>query len=216
MLQDDTTSNGETCGIPEGPVLRLFGKRVVVNDLHQQSNSDTGLQHAAEMELDASAQTPTSGTRKFSSHGAEEAKTWSPWLASTQQFMYYLLQGEVISLHPACQFLSYGNGSMPYTVLNPQTVSSNTQQYQPSQAADCNSTSVPETTQNSGSTESTRVNKDDDEVIPVPGSRKRLSTVPAHLQGFMPYKKCTAAQSKMLQSQMPGQEADGEMTRLCL
>ncbi|KAF8702595.1 hypothetical protein HU200_032981 [Digitaria exilis] len=198
---DDTTSNGEMFGIPEGPVLRLFGKRVVVNDLHQQSNSDSGLQNAADMELDASAQTPTSGTGKFSSHGEEEAKTWSPWLAGTQQFMYYLPQG-------------YGNGSMPYTELNPQTVASNTQQHQPSQAADCNSTSVPETTQNSDSTESTRVNNNDEEVIPVPGSRKRLSTVPVHLQGFMPYKKCTAAQSKMLQSQAPGKDED--MTRLCL
>nr|CAB3485547.1 unnamed protein product [Digitaria exilis] len=87
-------------------------------------------------------------------------------------------------------------------------------QHQPSQAADCNSTTVPETTQNSDSTESTRVNNNDDEVIPVPGSRKRLSTVPVHLQGFMPYKKCTAAQSKMLQSQAPGKDED--MTRLCL
>jgi hypothetical protein len=76
---------------------------------------------------------------------------------------------------------------------------------------------VPETTtQNSDSIESTQVNNDDDdEVIPVPGSRKCLSTVPTYLRGFVPYKKCTA-QSKMLQSQAPGEEADGDMTRLCL
>jgi len=231
MIQDATTSNGAACGIPEGPVLRLFGKRVVVNNLHQQPNSNTGnLKHAADMELDSSAETPTSGTGKFSSHGAEEAKTWSPWLTGTQQFMYYLPQGEVLSVHSACQFLSYSNVSISYGVLNPQTVASNKQQHQPSQASDCKftraegswaesittSSSVPETTtQNSDSIESTQVNNDDDEVIPVPGSRKFLSTVPTYLRGFVPYRKCTA-QSKMLQSQVPGEEVDGDMTRLCL
>ncbi|KAG2568306.1 uncharacterized protein LOC120680713 isoform X1 [Panicum virgatum] len=231
LSKDATTSNGAACGIPEGPVLRLFGKRVVVNNLHQQPNSNTGnLKHAADMELDSSAETPTSGTGKFSSHGAEEAKTWSPWLTGTQQFVYYLPQGEVLSVHSACQFLSYSNGSISYGVLNQQTVASNKQQHQPSQASDCKftraegswaesittSSSVPETTtQNSDSIESTQVNNDDDEVIPVPGSRKFLSTVPTYLRGFVPYRKCTA-QSKMLQSQVPGEEADGDMTRLCL
>lgn len=228
--KDATTSDGAACGMPEGPVLRLFGKRVVVNNLHQQQNSNTGdLQHVADMELDTSAETPTSGTGKFSSHGAEEAKTWSPWLTGTQQLMYYLPQGEVLSVHSACQFLSYGNGSISYRVLNPQTVTSDKQQHQPSEAADCKftraegswtesittSNNVPETApQNSDSIESTQVNNNEDEVIPVPGSRK-YSTVPAYLRGFVPYKKC-AAQSKMLQSWVPGEEADGEMTRLCL
>ena len=115
-------------------------------------------------------------------------------------------------------------------MLNPQTVASNKQQHQPSQASDCKftraegswaesittSSSVPETTtQNSDSIESSQVNNDDDEVILVPGSRKYLSTVPTYLRGFVPYRKCTA-QSKMLQSQVPGEEADGDMTRLCL
>ncbi|OEL20725.1 hypothetical protein BAE44_0018259 [Dichanthelium oligosanthes] len=214
----------------EGPVLRLFGKRVAVNNLHQQPNSNIeNLQHVADMELDASAETPTSGTGKYSSHGAAEAKTWSPWLVGAQQFMYYLPQGEVLPVHSACHFLSYSNGSISYTVFNPETVASNKQQHQPSQAADCKftraegswtesittSSSVPETTQNSDSIDSTQANNDDDEVIPVPGSRKFLSTAPVYLRGFVPYKKCTA-QSKMLQSQVPGEEEDGEMTRLCL
>lgn len=218
------------CEIPEGPVLMLFGKRVVVNNLDQQPSSNTGsLQHVAEMELDASAETPTSGAGKLSSHYAEEAKTWCPWLTGTQQFMFYLPQGEVFSVHSACQFLNYGNGSISYTVLNAQPVTSNKQQNELSQAADCKTTraegswtesiatssSVPETTQNSDSMESTKVNNDEDEVIPVPGSRKCASAVPACLRGFVPYKKCTV-QSKMLQSEAPNEEADREMTRLCL
>lgn len=227
MLQDATTSNDAACEIPEGPVLRLFGKRVVVNNLDQQPSSNTGsLQHVADMELDASAETPTSGTGKLSSQVTEEAKTWCLWLIGTQQFMYYLPQGEVFSMHPACQFLNYGNGSISYTVLNAQTVK---QQNQPSQVPDCKvtraegsptesittSSSVAETIQNSDSIESTKVNNDEDKVIPVPGSRKCASTVPASLRGFVPYKKCTA-QSKMLQTEAPGEEADREMTRLCL
>jgi hypothetical protein len=230
ISQDATTSDGAACGMREGPVLRLFGKRVVVNNLHEQPISNTAnLQHVADMELDSSAETPTSGTGKVPSHGAEEAKKWSPWLTGTQQFMYYLPQGEVLSFHSACQFLNYGNGSISYRVLSPQTVTSDKQQHQPSQPADCKftraegswtesmttSNSVPETTpQSSESVESTQVNSNEDEVITVPGSRK-YSTAPAYLQGFMPYKKCTA-QSKMLQALVPGEEADGEMTRLCL
>jgi hypothetical protein len=113
--------------------------------------------------------------------------------------------------------------------LNAQTATSNKQQNQPSQVPDCKvtraegswtesnttSSSVPESTQNSDSVESTKVNNDEDKVIHVPGSRKCASTVPACLRGFVPYKKCTT-QSKMLQSEAPGEEADREMTRLCL
>ncbi|XP_066343701.1 protein REVEILLE 2-like [Miscanthus floridulus] len=230
LSKDATTSNDAACEIPEGPILRLFGKRVVVNNLDQQPSSNTGsLQHVADMELDASDETPTSGTGKLSSQVTEEAKTWCPWLTGTQQFMYYLPQGEVFSMHSACQFLNYGNGSISYTVLNAQTVTSNKQQNQPSQAVDCKvtraegswtesnttSSSVAETTKNSDSIECTKVNNDEGKVIPVPGSRKCASTVPPCLRGFVPYKKCTA-QSKMLQSEETGEEADRDMTRLCL
>ncbi|OQU82207.1 hypothetical protein SORBI_3006G192100 [Sorghum bicolor] len=204
LSKDATTSNDVACEIPEGPVLRLFGKRVVVNNLDQQPSSNTGsLQHVADMELDASAETPTGGTGELPSHVAEEAKTWCPWLTGTQQIMYYLPQGE--------------------------TVASNKQQNQPSQVPHSKvtraegswtesittSSSVAETTQNSDSIESTKVNNDEDKVVPVPGSRKCASTVPACLRGFVPYKKCTA-QSKMLQPEATGEEADREMTRLCL
>uniref|UniRef100_A0A0A9DM64 Uncharacterized protein n=1 Tax=Arundo donax TaxID=35708 RepID=A0A0A9DM64_ARUDO len=182
------------------------------------------------MELDPSAETPTSGTGKFFSHAAE-ANIWSPWRIGTQQFLYYLPQREVFSLHSACQFFSYDNGSISCTVLSPQAVASNKQQnHQLCQAAQpkfkredgswtesiTTSSSVPETTtQNSYSIESIQVNNNEDELIPVPGSRKCISPAPVHLRGFVPYKKCTA-ESEMLQSQVPDEEEDGEMTRLCL
>ncbi|XP_062226554.1 uncharacterized protein LOC133924844 [Phragmites australis] len=227
----NTVSKDVACVIPEGPVLRLFGKRVVVNDLHRQPNSNTGsLQNEVDMELDASAETPTSGSGNFPSYGAAEASTWSPWLTGAQQFMYYLPQGEVLSVHSACQFFSYDNGTISCTVLNPQAVASNKQQnHRPYQAADSKfmreegswmesittSSSVPETTQNSDSIESTQVNNNEDEVIHVHGSRKCVSSAPVRLGGFVPYKKC-AAESKMLRSQAHDEDEDGEMTRLCL
>lgn len=224
MLQEATTSDEAACELPGGPVLWLFGKRVVVSNLFdQQPSSNTGSlqrQRVADMELDASApESPTScGTgKKLSSHAAEEAKTWHPWLTGTRQFMHCLPQGEeVFSVHSACRPLSYGDGSM---------------QDQPSQAAaDCevtraqgswtepsvttSSSSVVETAQNSDSVGSTKVSSDGDKVAPVPGSRKCASVVPDCLRGFAPCKR--TAQSKMLlQSEAPG-EADREMTRLCL
>ncbi|XP_062185854.1 uncharacterized protein LOC133889345 isoform X2 [Phragmites australis] len=226
----NTASKDLACGIPEGPVLRLFGKRLVVNDLRQQPNSNNGsLQDVADMELDASAETPTSGTGKFSSHGAAEANTWSPWLISTQQLMHYLPQGEVFSVHSGHPFFSYNNGSISCTVLNPQAVASNKQQHQPSQASDCKfmngekswtesnttSSSMPETTQNSDSVESVQVSNDEEETRPVPGSRKCVSPAPVCLRGFVPYKKC-GVERAVLKSQAPREDADGEMTRLCL
>ncbi|KAL6652165.1 hypothetical protein ACP70R_011090 [Stipagrostis hirtigluma subsp. patula] len=208
-----TASKDVTFGMPDGPVIRLFGQRVLVNDSHQQTNSNTGsLQNEADMELDASAETATSATGDFSSRGAAEANTWNPWLISTQQFMYYLPQGEVLSVHSAHPFFSYNDGSIPCTVFSPQVVASNKQQHhQQSQTADCKfmrgdgslmdsttSSSVPESTQNSDFVESLQARP-----------------APVFLRGFVPYKKCGAG-NVVLKSQAACEEADGEMTRLCL
>jgi hypothetical protein len=178
-------------------------------------NSDIGnQQNAADMELDAAAETPASGTGKFPSCGAAEVNTLSAWPTDTNQFMYYLPQGEVLFMPSDYQFFSYNNGSIASTVLNPQAKQ---QQHQPTQAADCRFTSgegsctesittssgVPET---SNSVESKQViNNEEDEVIPVAGSRKRGNPTPDRLLGFVPYKRCIAEV-----------EADREMTRLCL
>lgn len=221
-VKGSNTSKEVVCDTSEAPVLKLFGKRVVVNDSHQRPNL-CNMQTVTEMELDASAETTTSGTGKFSSHGASEENTWNPWLTNMQQFMCYLPQGAV--------FFSYNDGSVPYPQLsNPKPVTSDQQhQQQPSEAeykltrreaslAESNTTSssVPETTtQCSDYAEScTKANGDDDTIVPVAGFRKYVSPNSIHQRGFMPYKRC-AAESKV-QPQAPGEEADGEMTRLCL
>uniref|UniRef100_A0A0D9W8M4 Uncharacterized protein n=1 Tax=Leersia perrieri TaxID=77586 RepID=A0A0D9W8M4_9ORYZ len=214
-----------TCDRSGAQVLRLFGKRVMVNDLHQISTPDAeNMQTVADMEVDASAETPTSGTGKFSSHGAGEASTWNPWLTNTHQFLYYLPHGQFFFIHSALPCFSYHNEGAPFPQLsNSQVVAPNQQhQHQTSEDhkhmqregswAESNtvSSSVPETTtHNSETTESYRhESRNDDVMVPIPGSNCK--------RGFVPYKRCVAESKKLLKSQVSQEEADGEMTRLCL
>uniref|UniRef100_A0A0E0PD81 Uncharacterized protein n=1 Tax=Oryza rufipogon TaxID=4529 RepID=A0A0E0PD81_ORYRU len=236
---EEVKGNGDheevTCDRSGVPVLRLFGKRVMVNDLHQMSVPDAGnLQTVADMEVDASAETPTSGTGKFSSHGAAEANTWNPWLTNTQQFLYYLPNGQIFSVHSALPCFTYHNEGVTCTQFsNPQVVASDQQhQHQTSEAVDykgirregswtesnTSSSSVPETaTHNSETTESYRNgNRNEDEMVPSPDSRKCVSPGSNCRRGFVPYKRCVADSEALLKSQAPQEEADGEMTRLCL
>lgn len=205
----------------EAPLIKLFGQTVAVNDSRQQPKPSTGNQQSVtDMELDTSAETPrTSGTGNFSSHGAS---TWSPWTSNAQQVMYYVPQGAV--------FFSYNGGSMPcHMPSNPEAVTSDQQrQHQTSEAenklshreaslAESNtaSTSVPETTTQNSAESCMEADGRDDKLAPAIGFRKFVSPTSIHQRGFMPYKRC-AAESKVLQPQAPSEEADGEMTRLCL
>jgi hypothetical protein len=213
-----STSEEVVCDTSEAPLIKLFGKTVAVHDSRQQRN----LQTSTDMELDTSAETPTSGVENFSSHGTPEANTWSPWMANAQQCMYYVPQGAV--------FFSYNGGSVPCPMSsNPKGVTSDQQgQHQTSEAEDkltqreaslaesnSTSTSVPETVTRNSEESSTEANGGDKKMAPSVGFRKFVSPSSIHQRGFMPYKRC-AAESKVLQPQAPSEEADGEMTRLCL
>ncbi|KAG8080923.1 hypothetical protein GUJ93_ZPchr0007g3742 [Zizania palustris] len=193
--------------------------------------NSSNLQTVADMEGDAaSAETPTSGAGEFSCHGAAEENTWNPWLNlnSTHQFLYYLPHGQFFSLHSALPCFSY---QLP----NPQVVASNQQhhQHQTSEAAGYNCTqredswtesntpscSVPETAaRNSETSESCSHGKGgEDNTAPLPNSRKRATSPGSKCRrGFVPYKRCAADSELLLKSQAPPEEADGEMTRLCL
>ncbi|VAH36536.1 unnamed protein product [Triticum turgidum subsp. durum] len=192
----------------DAPVLKLFGKTVVVNESHQLPNPGTcNLQTAADMELDTSAETPTS---------APEANTWSPWLANSQQFMYYVPQGAV--------FFGYNNGSVPYPVSSSPKADQQHQQHASEAAAELRrreassntaSSSVAETTARNSAESCTGAVGGDDEMVHAAGLRERVSPAFVQQRGFMPYKRC-AAESKAMQPQAPREEADREMTRLCL
>jgi hypothetical protein len=139
-------------------------------------------------------------------------------MANAQQFMCYVPQGAV--------FFSYNGGSLPYPMSSNTKTGASDQlrtfeaedkltQREPSLAeSNTTSTSVPEpTTQNSESC--VQPASGDDKVAPVAGFRKFVAPSSVHQRGFMPYKRC-AAESKVLQPQALSEEADGEMTRLCL
>ncbi|KAI5010964.1 hypothetical protein ZWY2020_013101 [Hordeum vulgare] len=200
----DSGSNSEevVCdNTSDAPVLKLFGKTVVVNP------GTCNLQTASDMELDTSAETPTS---------APEAKTWSPWLANSQQFMYYVPQGAV--------FFSYNNGSAPNPMPSSPKADQQHQQQASEAAAELRrreassntaSSSVAETTARNSAESCTGAVGGDDEMSHAAGLRKPVSPTFVQQRGFMPYKRC-AAETRALLPQAPREEADREMTRLCL
>uniref|UniRef100_A0ACD5UUP0 Uncharacterized protein n=1 Tax=Avena sativa TaxID=4498 RepID=A0ACD5UUP0_AVESA len=207
-----TTSEEVVCDTSEALQIKLFGQTVALNSSHQQPSPGTSnLQTVTDMELDTSAETPTSGTGDLSSHGAPEANTWSPWMANAQQFMYYVPQGAV--------FFSYNGGNVPVTSdqqqHHQQTEYKLTQREASGEESNEASTSVPATATRNSAESCTEANGGDDKVAPAAGFRKFVSASSMHQRGFMPYKRC-AAESKVLQPQAPSEEADGDMTRLCL
>ncbi|XP_047069823.1 protein REVEILLE 7-like [Lolium rigidum] len=202
VRQGSTSSEEVVCGTSEAPQIKLFGKTVAVNNAHQQADPSTGNLTVADMELDTSAETPTSGAGNLSSPGAPQANAWSPWMANAQQFMYYVPQGAV--------FFSYNGGSVP------QPSEAQNKQREASRAeSNTASTSVPEQTTRNSAESCTEADGGDDKMAPAAGFRKFVAPSSVHQRGFMPYKRC-AAESKVLQPQAVSEEADGDMTRLCL
>jgi hypothetical protein len=137
-------------------------------------------------------------------------------MANAQQFMCYVPQGAV--------FFSYNGGSVPY----PMSSNTKADQHQTSEAegkltqreaslaeSNTTSTSVPEPTTQNSAVSFREPAGGDDKVSPAVGFRKFVAPSTVHQRGFMPYKRC-AAESKVLQPQALSEEADGEMTRLCL
>ena len=132
-------------------------------------------------------------------------------MANAQQYMYYVPQGAV--------FFSYNGGGVPDQQGQHQTSEAEDNKLAQREAslAESNSasTSVPETATRNSEESSTEANGGDEKMAPAVGFRKFVSPTSIHQRGFMPYKRC-AAESKVLQPQAPSEEADGEMTRLCL
>jgi hypothetical protein len=124
-------------------------------------------------------------------------------MANAQQFMYYVPQGAV--------FFSYNGGAGV-----PQPSEAENKQREASRAeSNTASTSVPEQTTRNSAESCTEADGSDDRLAPAAGFRKFVAPSAVHQRGFMPYKRC-AAESKVLQPQAVSEEADGDMTRLCL
>jgi hypothetical protein len=123
-------------------------------------------------------------------------------MANAQQFMYYVPQGAV--------FFSYNGGRVhqPSEAENKHREASRAE-------SNTASTSVPETTTRNSAESCTEADGGDDKMAPAAGFRKFVAPSSVHQRGFMPYKR-SAAESKVLQPQAVSEEADGDMTRLCL
>jgi hypothetical protein len=212
------------CTGSDASVFKLFGKRVALKDSYQH------LQNGRNLEMDSSPTFVTQATRNAVPSAG--ANSWNPWPANMQQVMYFLPGPDGFPAQSVLPWLGY-NGSLPCSLFYPQAVASNQQQqhqhHQPSVSPEqgegslTGSNSAVNVTpasaaQNSDAVESLAEQGNASEIVREPAV-KRLSKCPSSAstirRGFMPYKRC-AAQSDAPLSVAPREEADGDLTRLCL
>ena len=177
--------------------------------------------------MEAAADTTTQGSRNLPSAGAAEGSSWNPWTTSMQQIVYFVPQPDGFTTQAAVPWFGY-NGTLPGAMFYQQAVASNQHHSHHSEAADHkfmkregswtgSNTGPGSAAQNSDATDSRgRGNSSESDTTPLPRLTKCESSVSVSLKrGFMPYKRC-AAESESLRSEAPREEADGELTRLCL
>lgn len=214
----------------ETSVLKLFGKSVVLKDSCQKPNTSTGTLHnGGDLGTEASAETATQRSRSVPSVGATEGGSWNPWPSSMQQFVYFVPQpSDGFTTQSAMPWFSY-NGALPGALFYQQAMAPNQQLRHHSTAADnkvtqregswtgSNTAPGSAAAQNSEAADSRgRGNSSESDTTPLPRLTKCESSVSVSLQrGFVPYKRC-AAESESPRSEAPREEADGELTRLCL
>ena len=213
----------------EAPIFKLFGKKVVVEELRTDSSPGRIAQ----------------ATRNGNPIGAAGATSpWNPWQGSVQvqQLMYLVPQPDGFAAQPVVPWFGY-NGSLPCAVFYPQAVASAQEQQQASEPLDhrraqregsvtgsnmaASSAAVPAASaaQNSDIAESRhgpggQENTSDGyaalrRAAAVPRLTKCASSASFSGRGFVPYKRC-AAENEAPRPVAPGEEADGELTRLCL
>ncbi|CAN6246550.1 unnamed protein product [Urochloa humidicola] len=220
----------------EAPAFKLFGKKVLVKDSYEH------LHNTGDLNTDASAGSVAQAARNTVSFGDAEGSSWNPWPSSVpvQQLMYFVPQRDGFSAVP---WLGY-NGSLPCALFYPQAATPSTQQQQhhPSEPLDHNrmqregsltgsntgsSAAVPAASaaaaQNSDAAESHGTGRETtsggDAALAAAGAIPRLTKCPSSAsfsrRGFVPYKRC-AAESEAPRPVAAGEEADGELTKLCL
>lgn len=213
----------------ESPILKLFGKKVVVEDL----------------KTDSSPAIVSQATRNGNPLGAAGAtSSWNPWQGSVQvqHLMYLVPQPDgFAAAQPVVPWFGY-NGGLPCAVFypQPQAVASAQEQQQASEQregsltgsnmAASSAAAVPSASaaQNSDTAESRhgpgaggQENTSDGyealrRAAAVPRLTKCASSASFSGRGFVPYKRCAAESEAPRPVAPPGEEADGELTRLCL
>ncbi|XP_062222419.1 protein REVEILLE 1-like [Phragmites australis] len=221
-------TNEVSCIASEASVFKLFGKKVAVKDSYEH------LQNSRDLKMDDSPSSVTQATRNSFPFVSAEGNSWNPWPSSMQQLMYFLPQPDGFIAQTVVPWLGY-NGSLPCALFYPQAVALNQQQHQPSETLDHKgmqregswtgsntaSSVVPAASaaQNSDAAESHggQENTSESDTAPaVPWLTECLSSASFSRRGFVPYKRCAAKSEAVPRSVAPGEEADGELTRLCL
>jgi hypothetical protein len=177
------------------------------------------LQNRRNLKVDASPASVAQATRNTVPFAA--ANSWNPWLGNMQQVMYFLPGPDGFAVQSVMPWSGY-NGSLPCSLFYPHAVTSNQQHRQPSpdqrEGSLTGSNTPASAAQNSEAVESHVEQGTASESVTNPAV-KRLSKCPStastNRRGFMPYKRC-AAESDTPRSVAPGEEIDGELTRLCL
>jgi hypothetical protein len=189
--------------------LKLFGKKFAVKDSYQH------LQNGRNLKVDASPASVAQATRNTAPFAA--ANSWNPWLGNMQQVIYFLPGPDGFAAQSVMPWPGY-NGSLPFSLFYPHAVASNQHHHQPS--SDQREGSLTgSNTPASAAVESHVEQGTASECITNPAV-KRLSKCPStastNRKGFMPYKRCAAESDDTPRSVAPGEETDGELTRLCL
>ncbi|EES05718.1 hypothetical protein SORBI_3004G279300 [Sorghum bicolor] len=216
----------------EAPILKLFGKKVVVEE---------------DLKTDSSPASAVQATRTGNPIAAAGASSWNPWQGSVQvqQLMYLVPQPDGFAAQPAVVPWFGYNGGLPCAVFYPQAVASAPEQQQQQQASEpldhrraqregsltgsnmAASSAAASAAQNSDTAESSRQGPGGHEntsdgyaalrrAAAVPRLTKCASSASLSGRGFVPYKRCAAESEAPRPVAARGEEADGEMTRLCL
>ncbi|PAN07633.1 hypothetical protein PAHAL_1G351000 [Panicum hallii] len=204
----------------EAPVFKLFGKKVVVKDSYGHPESGRDLKIGASPAIVAAG-----------------GSSWNPWPGAVQQLMCFVPQPDGFAAQSVVPWLAY-NGSLPCALFYPQAAPSAQQLHQTSEPPDHKrtqregsrtgsntaSSAVP-AAQNSDATESHGPGQETTSesgavppaaaAVPVPRLARCASSASFSRRGFVPHKRC-AAESEAPRPVAAGEEADGELTRLCL
>ncbi|KAL6633764.1 hypothetical protein ACP70R_026435 [Stipagrostis hirtigluma subsp. patula] len=207
----------------EAPVIKLFGKKVVVKDCNEHLQRDMSMLASAESLSLVTESMPPLG-------GAAEGTSWSPWPSSMHHLMYFVPQADGFAAQSGVvPWLGY-NGSIPCALFYPQAVASKQQpqdqrleQREGSLTGSntaCSAVPAASAVQNSDAAESHgggQANTRESCTAPAaPRLTKCLSSASFSRRGFVPYKRCAAESEAVPRSAATGDEADGELTRLCL
>ncbi|KAF8729225.1 hypothetical protein HU200_017809 [Digitaria exilis] len=229
-----------SCIPTEAPAFKLFGKKVLVKNSNEELKKDGGLK------LDnASSNSVAQATRNGIPLGAAGGGSWNQWPSDSvqvQQVMYFLPQPDGFAAQSVVPWLAAYNGRLPCALFYPQqAVPSAHQQHlqQPSEPLDQKrmqregsltgsntpgSSAVPAAAQSSDAAESHghgQENASQSGTVLLPAAVPRLTKCASSAsfsgrRAFVPYNRCAAEREAPRPPVVVGEEADGELTRLCL